>query len=500
MSPAVLAARANAWLAPLSTVVASIASIFVVRILGPDIFADYAILMSLLAWILLIADGGANAGLSRYLKEASTVNARATFYHTLQFRRWGVVLIIVISLIWIGPFWVRTIGLSKYSLQSIDFVLVGLLAGVMLHGQLASSALLSIFRHRDVLLTNQCATITRALILTLLATILRKPTFLLVALFICGLVEAFILNSILMNYIGRERSVLPYDFVNASQKHGLVGVFDKSTSALSAGPFLILILAGSQAPIDLAMLAIACDLLQKVLSVSALPLSNIVMPIFNNSRNDVYRFRVQVTRLGGLMVVLFSLTIGFLVVALPKGLPLLLGDGYLRAVPIALIWLLPLFFEAGVRMIWGAALISLDEHSWLMKYNILYACASLFIVFLFRHADLNMLILFLGIMRFCMGFILLHRALKISLLPPDSRPLRVLIISILACTASLSLQSLPFLTSSVSALLLGISSYCLFMLSSLRFLQLVPPPSHDALCEIAGNHKNLLLRIIPSPI
>ena len=350
--PTVLrAARANLLLAPVGTVLAVITSILIARWLGPETYADYATLMALVAWLLILAEGGCNAGLGRFLDEAGVLNARGSLYRALQYRRWAIALVLAISLIWIGPIWAQSAGLSEERWQPVSFIMVGLLAAVMLHGQLASNAMLTAFRHGRVLLTNQSMTIARALVLATLAGVLREPVALVAALLVLAAVEAWILHHAAVAQIGCKRDPLPPGMANTAQKHGLVALFDKLTTALSAGPFLLLVLAGVHGRGDLAMLAIATDLLQKALSIIGLPLSNIVMPMLNESRSDPERFRRQIARLGGLMTVLFALATGGIMTTLPLGLPLLLGASFKPAVLIAMIWLLPVFFESGVRMI-----------------------------------------------------------------------------------------------------------------------------------------------------
>ncbi len=497
--PTVLSAvRANILLVPLGTVVAAIASVLVARMLRPETFADYATLMALVAWLLLLAEGGCNVGLGRFLNEAQSTSARGTLYRTLQHRRWVLALLLASSLIWLGPIWTRAIGLSEARWQSITFVLVGLLAAVMLHGQLASSVLLATFRHRRVQLTSQSMTIARALTLATLAGTLREPAALVAALLVLAAVEAWILHWLTTAHVGRERNALPRGMANAAQKHGLVALFDKLTTALSAGPFLLLVLAGTHGRSELAMLAIATDLLQKALSVIGLPLSNIVIPALNDSRNDIERFRLQVSRLGGSMVVLFAIAVGGIAVALPAGLPMLLGASYEPAVTIAMIWLLPLFLEAGVRMIWGAALVVLDQYRWLMSFNLAYGATSLIVVFVAREAELNTLLLCLGFLRLCMSMVLLYRAMQLNLLPPESRPSRVMVVAAGSCMLSLIAQGfIDFFSLPVFTLVTGIGIYVMLILASLQWLYLIPRPSYDALYQIAGKYKALLMRIIP---
>jgi len=498
MTTALRAARANLLLAPIGTVLAVISSILVARWLGPEAYADYATLMALVAWLLILAESGCNTGLGRFLGEAGVLNARGSLYLSLQYRRWAVALILAFSLALLGQIWARAVDLPAERWQPLSFTMVGLLAAVMLHGQLASSAMLTAFRHKRVLLTNQSMTIARALVLVLLAGLLREPVMLVAALLSLAIVESWLLHRATIAQLGHERDRLPIGMVNAAQKHGLVALFDKLTTALSAGPFLLLVLAGIHGRAELAMLAIATDLLQKALSIIGLPLSNIVMPMLNGSRREPERFSRQVARLGGLMTVLFAVASGGILTALPPGLPLLLGASYSPAVPIAMIWLLPIFFESGVRMIWGASLIALDQYRWLLSFNLIYGATSLLVIIFARSADLVTLLVLLGVLRFIMSLALLGRAAQLGLLPAESRPVFVIAVAGAACALSLGAQTLLDSLPSIIRLLASTSIYVLVVLASLRWLSLIPGPSHDVLYQIAGKHKGLLMRIIPS--
>jgi hypothetical protein len=284
----------------------------------------------------------------------------------------------------------------------------------------------------------------------------------------------------------------------AAQKHGLVALFDKLTTALSGGPFLLLILAGVHSRRDLAMLAIATDLLQKALSVIGLPLSNLVMPLLNESRGLPDRFRLQIARLGGLTSILLAVSAGGIMTVIPLGLPMLLGATYESAVPIMMIWLLPLFFESGVRMIWGASLIVLDQYAWLVRFNLVYGAATLLVVLVVREAELLEVLTWLGLLRFLLCLVVLRQAARLGLLPPESRPVRVVLLAGIACILALVVQALLPLPP-IFSLLAGVAVYAVVLFVALRWLSLVPGPSYDALCLLAGKHKSLLLRVIPPP-
>lgn len=500
MSSIVNAARINLLLAPVGTLLAALASVLVARWLSPENYADYATLMSLVTWLLILAEIGCNTGLGRFLKQAEVTYARGSLYNTLQLRRWLVSVTLAILLVWIGPFWAKSVGFSEDRWQPFVFLMIGLLAAIMLHGQLASSAMLSVFKHKQVLLTNQSMSITRALALIVSASLTRNPVWLVLALLIIAILEASVLHRFISLHIGHEKAKLTNGIANAAQKHGLVTLFDKLTTALSGGPFLLLVLAGLYSRVDLAMFAIATDLIQKMLSLVGLPLSNIIMPALNDSRNDIERFRLQITRLGGLMIPLFSIAIGGIITVMPLGLPLLLGPAYKPAVVIAVLWVLPVFFESGIRMVWGAALIALDQYRWLMFFNFIYGLVSLLIVFTLSVKGLKSLLMLLGILRFMMSLVLLHKVAHLGLFPLESRPLGIILVALFSCLLALSAQVYIEFNHLILALLTSIVIYISLLLLALQHIPLIPKPSYEALVQISGKYKNILLLFIPFAI
>ena len=499
MSSPLNAARASLLLAPSGMVLAAIASILIARCLGPELYADYATMMALLAWLLLLAEGGCNAGLARFLRDAEIVNARGSLYRILQSRRWSLALILTVFLIWLGPVWAKSMDLQVERWQPRNFVLLGLLAAVMLHGQLANSALMAAFRHKRMLLLGQSMMVARAVTLGLLAGMLRQPVTLVVALLILATIESSMLHYTATSHFQQEQTPLPCGMANSAQAHGLVSLFDKLTTAFNSAPLLLLVLVGAHSRSELAMLAIASDLLQKLLAVVGMPISNLVYPMLNESRGDFERYRRQIARLGGLVTVLFATSAAGIAVCLPQGLPLLLGNTYSPAVPIAFIWLLPLFVEAGVRMVWGSALLTLDQYRWLVGFNLVSGTVSLLLIFVARSWSLTTLLVLFGVLRLSFALILLARAAHLRLLPSSSRPVGIVVAAGVSCALSLGVQALLAPMQHALQLLVGLSTYVLVMLTSLRKFPLIPGPAHDALCQLVGKRMKFLAYIIRPP-
>lgn len=493
------AARANALLAPLGACVALGAAVIVARVLQPEAYADYATLMALLAWLMILSEVGCNIGLARYLRDAAALHARLSLYWTLQRRRWLCVIGVAAAVCLVGPLWARSAGLDPDRWRSVSFLLVGLLAGVMLHGQLASSALATGFQHKRLLWLAQLMTVLRAACLVSLATILREPIALVGALLLIALVESLLLHrAATKNFIG-EKETLPAGFATAAQSHGLVSLFDKLSTSLAGGPFLLLILAGAYSRTDLALFAIATDLMQKALSVAGLPVTGLVLPLLHESRGDEVRFRLQLERLGGLVVCWFSIVTGAVAVLLPKGFPLLLGDQYSTAVSVALVWLLPLFVESAIRMVWGTALLTIHQYRWLTVYNCTFSLAALTVVFFARNQELLVLLVCLGGVKLVMSCLVIVQAYRKGLAPAASRPFGIVLASVSCCLISLFAQFHADGFSDTFRLAIGGVVYAVTVLISLRFVPLVPAPAYQALCSLAGRHTAVVKRVLAAP-
>jgi len=99
-----------------------------------------------------------------------------------------------------------------------------------------------------------------------------------------------------------------------------------------------------------------------------------------------------------------------------------------------------------------------------------------------------------------MCMILIGRAIRQDLVPPESRPLGIVVAAGVACAFSWGAQALFTPALPVLQLFAGIVTYVLVMLTFLRWLPLIPVPSYEALCQIAGKYSGLLIRIIPHPV
>jgi O-antigen/teichoic acid export membrane protein len=497
MSLLVSAARANLVLGPTGFVLAVAASVLVARWLGPHTFADYATLLATLWWLTLLAESGCNVGLQRYLAEAATAHARLRLYYVLQLRRWCVVLALTVAVMALGPVWATWAELPAALWGSVTFGLIGVLSGVTLHAQLATSSLLATFNHAPVMTIANGMTVLRAAALCGICVYFREPVALVIALLTVAVAEAILLHLYAVRIFGVERSELPSGMASAAQRHGFVSIVDKCSTALTGSQLLLLALAGYQGRVELAMFAVATDSVQRALAVIYLPISNLVFPMLNDSRNDSIRFIRQIERLGGVVILVTVFAVALLAVVIPAGLPLLFGNAYTGAVPIALLWALPLFVEAAARMIWGASLLTLDHHGWLMKFNALFGLLSAGVVFAVVRADIITIVVVIGVLRLVMVGTLLTKAASLGLLPASAFPLRIVAVAAAALTLSWGVQMGLSDMLPIWRLSLGLAAFIAFTGALLHTMPLIPERSYEVFLQLAGRHGPLLARVIP---
>ena len=162
MSLVVSAARANLVLGPIGFLLAVATSVLIARWLGPHTFADYATLLAVLWLLTLLGECGCNVGFQRYLAEAAGACARLRFYWVLQLRRWCVASALTVAVVVLGPVWAARAELPAALWGPVTFGLVGVLAGLTLHSQLAASGLLATFNHARAMTVANSMSVFRA--------------------------------------------------------------------------------------------------------------------------------------------------------------------------------------------------------------------------------------------------------------------------------------------------------------------------------------------------
>jgi O-antigen/teichoic acid export membrane protein len=341
-----------------SVLVSIVGTVLIARALGPALYADYALLMATITWGLLLAEAGGNVGFMRYLKDAEGASARASLYLALLRYRWLAGSLVLAVFLVGGPSWAHWASLSRSTWSYGVFAAVGLVVCASLTGQLSYYGLLGTFRHARALAVQQVVAIVRMLAVLLIAWFIPNIAVLAFALVGIAIVEAAWQHAPLAPDNIPDSGVLPQGLVHRSLRHGLVSLFDKMTSAIGSGPFLLIVLPAFYGRLDLALLAIASDLVLKALVLTSLPVGNMIMPYLNQALGDDKTFAQSSGRVLKVSFLLFLFSLGATSVAIPSGLPLVFGEAYAGATSLALLIVAPVFFDAWARFSLSSTLVT----------------------------------------------------------------------------------------------------------------------------------------------
>lgn len=491
------AVRFNIIFSPIVFITTAISSVLVIRFLEPQIYSEYAVLMSLLAIFTLISDFGCNIGISRYLKVAKDYQARSSLYKNLQFRRWLFGSMIVFILILCHPSYLDN-TLPK-SWKSIDFIFIGLLGLFTLHAQLATSYIINSFRHKYAMSISTSISFIRALVLIFVAYFFKSSIFLLYVLIPMALIEAILLEIISKKIAPSENKSLKVISLNKVQYHGFIALFDKFSTYLTNGPFLIIFFAAFFNKYELAVLAVCCELVQKIMSIVCMPLTNIIYPTLNNASSKKTYLYKQISIINELGLLIFlipgSLIAGFFLF----GLPLILGNNYSDISLISIIWLCSVFIEGYSRAVWGASLITLRRYKWLNIYNSLYLLLSLGLLFTFNeNLSLLQLVSTIAVFKFFMATIINFKAINIFK-QNKVYLLKIILITLIGFLCSIFVQNylVHHQISTWIAIIIGLLIHLMIIFMSFRFIPIVSELTYSSLCKLCGQYQYILKFFIP---
>lgn len=492
------AIRANLIFGPISLILSLVASIAIARQLGPESFADYATILAFVSWGLLLFEAGGNTGFARFLNEAGRSRARLTLYNSLLLWRRILGLLVIVTLAIIGPYWVTGTGLSSDRWSITLFILIGLLVALGLQSQLAYYGLLGSFAHRKLLFYNQLFTILRAAGICLMVLFVTKsPIALATVLLAVACLETIVFNRQAMRIFVKEHEPLKTGMFLATLRHGLVAVFDKITTSMGGGAFLLIVLAGYYDRSELAMLGVATDLLQKSLLIPGFLVSNLVMPLLNVRRDRPKEYLTTVARLVTISSLLFFSVLGGVVLSLPLGLPLLYGEAYREAVILGMWFVVPLFFEAWVRMTAGSALLTLDRYRMIIGLNI----ATLFFVvvsLVFTYdLGLTLIVIMQGVVRIIMSVMILIFSSSSGLFRLAWLPWRALALVCLAYIIGYSAATLIYLvTHPIIQISIALLTYVAILLGFMRWVLELDREFVEAIQRLAGRHSAQVKRFV----
>jgi O-antigen/teichoic acid export membrane protein len=395
----VSALRAN-WLLNLVGLALSFcASVVLVRALDPALFAEYSAVLAIVSLATFVFEIGANSGLTRYLHEASQHGARGTFYRAMQRRRLIAAALCALVLIALGPLYARATEFAMLADRRWLFVLIAAVAATTLVRLLAHYGLLALFETTTALLMQQGFQIARAVALAGVALAGGRLPQLIGALLLIALVEAMLVHSRLWRLLREERAPVPAGFVNRAQRFGLLTVLDKAAAMLGSGSVLMLALAPHHSVAAMALLGLAVDLVGKLVSVTVMPMGNLVAPYLSQTSDDPTAQALATSRVVKLSSLLYCGTIGLGVLVLPAFVTLVYGSGYGGAAAIALLLLLPTAFENWIRGSCSPALLRNRRGRQLLRVNALQAVVTLVTLALVVRQSLPVAVVAVGLAR-----------------------------------------------------------------------------------------------------
>ena len=151
---------------------------------------------------------------------------------------------------------------------------------------LAHYGLLALFETRNALLWEQAFLICRSILLAVIALLGGTLWHLVLGLLAISLADAVSADVRLWRLIRHERGILPPGFINKMFGFGLLTIFDKVCAALGNGTVLLLVLAPQQSATTIALLALAIDLVTKLVGVTVMPMGNLVAPYLSHTSDD----------------------------------------------------------------------------------------------------------------------------------------------------------------------------------------------------------------------
>ena len=491
------AARHNWWLNSLGFALSFAASVVLVRVVPRELFAQYAAVLAIVGVATLVFEAGANSGLTRYLREASECGATGTFYLRMQRRRWIAAIICGIAVVLLGPIYARSTQLGGAASERWVFICVAVLVGATLTKLLAHYGLLALFEAKTALLLQQGFLVLRSVSLAAIGLLGGGLAGLVGALLATTILEALLVHWRFWRLIREERAPISTEFMNRAQKFGLLTIFDKGCAMLGSGSVILLVLAPRHPATVIAFLALALDLVGKVVSLTVMPMGNLVAPYLSHTSDEPELQGRAIARVLKLSSLLYAFTIGAALLLFPWFVGFVYGgkyDGAIRLIPLLL---LPTAFESWIRGCCSPALLRNAHSRSLMKLNAVQTVVTLTVLVLVRQQTVEVVILFVGAVRAAIASFSL--VLVRPLVPVGSYrvPLQGALVAAFSCAIAYAWGLLVPLPGTARAAVEGLTFVLLFYVG-LRWLVLRDRDTLHLAHRVAGHRVKLLSRLLPA--
>jgi O-antigen/teichoic acid export membrane protein len=491
------ALRANWVLNALGLLLSFGASVVLVCAIPRELFAQYAAVLAIVGIATLVFEAGANSGLTRYLREASECGAAGTFYLRMQRRRWVAAIICAVAVVLLGPIYARSTQFGRVESERCVFICVAVLVAATLTKLLAHYGLLALFEAQTALLLQQGFLVLRSVSLAAIGLLGGGLAALVGALLATTILEALLVHWRFWRLIREERAPISTQFMNRAQKFGLLTVVDKSCAMLGSGSVILLVLAPHHPAIAIAFLALALDLVGKVVSLTVMPMGNLVAPYLSHIGDEPELQGCAIARVLKLSSLLYAFTIGAALLLFPWFVGFVYGgkyDGAIRLIPLLL---LPTAFENWIRGCCSPAILRNARSRSLMKLNAVQAVVTLTVLVLVRQQPVEVVILFVGAVRAAIAsfsLVLVH-----PLVPVGSFrvPLQGALVATFSCAIAYAWGSLIPLAGTARAAVEGLTFILLFY-AGLRWLVLRDRDTLHLAHRVVGHRVKLLSRLLPA--
>ena len=371
------ALHANWWLNVAGLLLSFGASVVLVRTMPKNLYAEYGAVIAMIGLTTLVFEAGANSGLTRYLADAAHQNARGTFYRQMQRRRWLAAALCTVALIAFGPVYASHTQFARLNAQPWIFAAIAAIVSATLVRLLAHYGLIALFETRTALLLQQGFQIARSAALAGIALAGGSLPHLVAGLFALAALEGILVHRRLWHLIRSERAPLATGFVNRAQRFGLLTIFDKACAMLGSGTVLLLVLAPNHPATMIAFFTLAVDLVGKIVSVTVMPMGNLVAPYLSHTSDEPAAQALAIGRVVKISSLLYCFSVGAALLVLPWFVPAVYGGGYRTAAWLAALLVIPTAFENWIRGSCSPALLRNGCYRDLVKVNVLQVVATL---------------------------------------------------------------------------------------------------------------------------
>jgi O-antigen/teichoic acid export membrane protein len=495
-SKIISALHANWWLNLAGLLFSYLASVVLVRAIPRELFAQYAAVLAIVGVATLVFEAGANSGLTRYLREASECGATGTFYLRMQHRRWGAAIICAFAVVLLGPIYARSTQLGGAASGRWVFICVAVLIAATLTKLLAHYGLLALFEAKTALLLQQGFLVLRSVSLAAIGLLGGGLAELVGALLAITILEALLVHWRFWRFIREERAPISTEFINRAQKFGLFTIFDKSCAMLGSGSVILLVLAPRHPAIVIAFLALAVDLVGKVVSLTVVPMGSLVAPYLSQTSDEPELQGRAIARVLKLSSLLYVFSIGAALLLFPWFVGFVYGgkyDGAIRLIPLLL---LPTAFEGWIRGSCSPALLRNARSRSLMKLNAVQAVVTLAVLVLVRQQPVEVVILFVGTARAAIASF--NLVLVRPLVPVGTYrvPLQGALVAAFSCAIAFAWGLLVPLPETPRAAVEGLSFVLLFY-AGLRWLVLRDRDTLHLAHLLTGTRARFFSRLLP---